>query len=361
MVLKNYRTLANTQTWDGTAQTVITQLPRDFLAQRYIIDMNSPAISAIGGASVLVVDALLRCITNIKIVAVGEGSSRTIVEISGRDLYHMNLFDYGAPVGALEVPTAVAGGGNRMHVGFCIDLRCNKLDPDDYSVSLPTYLLSSLQLEITYATPTALNYGTNFPTAGVAGFITDVTTQITCVEGIPEAGEDFSSNPLMTVLTKQLTGDASTGTAETFDTFFQVGALIRRAFLCVETTAGVRSDTEISNFQVNSGTIPLMSNIQFDANKAKDVINYRIATPVGTQEGNTTGSSTVPMNAGLYTSAGYTCIDFNNNRLPFISTASGLRIGGLSTIGYNTGDLNFLATKNNVNSIFRRVQETIEG
>ena len=361
MVLKNYRTLATTQTWDGTAQTVITQLPRDFLAQRYIIDMNSPAISAIGGVSVLVVDALLRCITNIKIVAVGEGSSRTIFECNGRDLYHMNLFDYGAPTGGLEVPTAVAGGGNRMHVQFCVDFRCNKLDPDDYSVALPTYLLSSLQLELTYATPTALNYGTSFPTAGVAGFITDVTTQITCIEGIPEAGEDFSSNPLMTVLSKQLTGDGSTGTLESFDTFFQVGALIRRDFLCVETTAGVRSDAEISNFQINSGTIPLMSNIQFDANKAQDVINYRIATPVGTQEGNTTGSSTVPMNAGLYTSAGYTCIDFNNNRMPFINTAGGLRIGGLSTVGYNTGDLVFQANKNNVNSIFRRIQETIEG
>jgi hypothetical protein len=86
MVLKNYRTLANVQTWDGTAQTVITQLPRDFLAQRYIIDMNSAGVSSIGGVSVLVVDGLLRCITNIKIVAVGEGSSRTIFEVNGRDL-----------------------------------------------------------------------------------------------------------------------------------------------------------------------------------------------------------------------------------------------------------------------------------
>jgi len=361
MVLKNYRTLANTQTWDGTAQTVITQLPRDFLAQRYIIDMNSAGVSSIGGVSVLVVDALLRCITNIKIVAVGEGSSRTIFECNGRDLYHMNLFDYGASTGGLLIPTTVVGAGTRLHMGFVIDFRCNKLDPDDYSVALPTYLLSSLQLEITYATPTALNYGTNFPTSGAAGFPTDVTTTITCVEGIPEAGEDFSSNPLMTVLSKQLTGDGSTGSLETFDTFFQVGALIVRDFLCVETTAGVRSDTEISNFQVNSGTIPLMSNIEFDANKAKDVINYRIATPVGTQEGNTTGSSTVPMNAGLYTSAGYTMIDFNNNRMPFISTAGGLRIGGLSTVGYNTSDLNFLANKNNVNSIFRRIQTTVEG
>jgi len=361
MVLKNYRTLATTQSWSGVAQTVITQLPRDFLAQRYIIDMNSPAISAIGGASVLVVDALLRCITNIKIVAVGEGSSRTIFECNGRDLFHMNTFDYGAPSGALVVPTAVAGAGNRMHVGFQIDFRCNKLDPDDYSVALPTYLLSSLQLEITYATPTALNYGTNFPTSGVAGFISNVTTTITCVEGIPEAGEDFSSNPLMTVLSKQLTGDGSTGTLESFDTFFQVGALVVRDFLCVETTGGVRSDAEITNFQVTSGTIPLMSNIQFDANKAKDIENYRIATPVGTQQGNTTGSSTVPMNAGLFSANGYTMIDFNNNRMPFISTAGGLRIGGLSTVGYNTGDLVAQFNKNNVNSIIRRVQETVEG
>ena len=32
MVLKNYRTLAASQDWDGTAQTIIPQLPRDFLA-----------------------------------------------------------------------------------------------------------------------------------------------------------------------------------------------------------------------------------------------------------------------------------------------------------------------------------------
>ena len=361
MVLKNYRTLAQNQTWDGTAQTVITQLPRDFLAQRYIIDMNSPGVSSIGGVSVLVVDGLLRCITNIKIVAVGEGSSRTIFEVSGRDLYHMNTFDYGAPVGGLLIPTTVVGAGTRLHMGFCIDFRCNKLDPDDYSVALPTYLLSTLQLEITYATPTALNYGTNFPTAGAAGFPTDVTTTITCVEGIPEAGEDFSSNPLMTVLSKQLTGDASTGTLESFDTFFQVGALIRRDFVCIETAAGVRSDLEITNFQVNSGTIPLMSNIIFDANKQKDIQNYRIATPVGTQEGSTAGASVVPMNAGLFSSVGYTMVDFNYNRMPFINTAGGLRIGGLSTVGYNTGDLVFQANKVNASSIIRRVQETVEG
>jgi len=54
-------------------------------------------------------------------------------------------------------------------------------------------------------------------------------------------------------------------------------------------------------------------------------------------------------------------IDFFNNRSPFIATASGLRIDGLSTVGYNTSDLKFSFIKNNASSIIRRVQTTIEG
>jgi len=353
LVLKNYRTLATQQVWDSTAQTIITQLPRDFLAQRYILDFNSSGI-ACTGTSTLVTDSLLKCITNIKIVAVGEGSSRTIFSVSGQDLWHMNNFDYGSPISFLLVPTTT--GATQAHVGFVIDFRCNRRDSDDYSVALPTYLLSSLQLEITYALPSATNWGTNFPTT----FATDITLNITCVEGIPEAGEDFSSNPLLTILTKSVTADTSTGTLETFDTFFQVGALIVRDFLCTETSAGVRADTEVANFQVDSGTIPLMSNIQWQANKSKDIQNYRIANSVVTQQGATT-MTTPPFLTGGYDSAGYTMIDFNNPTMPFIQTAGGLRIGGLSTVGYNTSDLNFLANCNNASSILRRVQSTIEG
>tara|TARA_Y100001949_G_C15723506_1_gene216219 strand:- start:51 stop:545 length:495 start_codon:yes stop_codon:yes gene_type:complete len=164
----------------------------------------------------------------------------------------------------------------------------------------------------------------------------------------------------MTVLSKTLTADSSTGTLESFDTFFQVGALIVRDFVCTETSAGVRADTEVANFQVNSGTIPLMSNIQWQANKSKDIQNYRIANSVVTQHGATT-MPTPPFSTGGYDSAGYTMIDFYNNRMPFISTASGLRLGGLSSIGYNTGDLVFQANCNNASSIIRRIQTTIEG
>ena len=358
MVLKNYRTLAATQDWDGTAQTIITQLPRDFLAQRYYIDMDSDDVKAAGTVTA-VVDGGLKMITNIKIVAVGEGSSRTIFEVNGTDLYHMNLFDYGSPVSPIQL--SLTTGQAQLHMNWCIDFRCNKLDPDDYSVALPTYLLSSLQLEITYAAPSTTNYGSNPP----ASFATNVTTRITCVEGIPEAGEDFSSNPLMTVLSKTLTADTSTGSLESFDTFFQVGALIRRDFLRVENSSNVRADTEMTNYQVNSGTIPLMSNIYSDSQKMNNIINYRIGSgyPRGVQAftSTTATSETVPYDNGEYVSDGYYMIDFYNNRMPFINTAGGLRIGGLSTVGYNTGDLVFQGNFAAASSIIRRVQETVEG
>jgi len=358
MVLKNYRTLAATQDWDGTAQTIITQLPRDFLAQRYYIDIDSAAVAAAGTVTP-VVDGGLKMITNIKIVAVGEGSSRTIFEVNGEDLYHMNTFDYGAPVSPITIPLTT--GAAQLHMNWCIDFRCNKLDPDDYSVALPTYLLSTLQLEITYAAPSTTNYGSNPPTT----FATNCTTRITCVEGIPEAGEDFSSNPLLTVLSKTLTADTSSGSLESFDTFFQVGALIRRDFLRVEDSSNVRSDAEMTNFQINSGTIPLMSNIYTDSQKMNNIINYRISSafPRGTAvfSGTTSPIMNAPYDQGNYIADGYYMIDFYNNRMPFINTAGGLRIGGLSTVGYNTGDLVFQGNFIAASSVIRRVQETVEG
>jgi hypothetical protein len=48
------------------------------------------------------------------------------------------------------------------------------------------------------------------------------------------------------------------------------------------------SDAELANIEVTSGTIPLMSNIQWQANKSKDIQNYRIANSVVTQHGATT-------------------------------------------------------------------------
>ena len=332
MVLKNYRTLSSTQSYDGTASTITTDLPRDFLIQRIILDFQGT--TTLGGTSVLVTNALLRCVKNIRIKAVGEGSSRTIVDIKGEDLYYLNLFDYGFGT-ALDNTDTTAAAHTQM-TGWTIDMRVAKDNPDDFSVAIPSYLLSTLQLEIEYDT-SANGYGTNVTSQAF-------TMGITLIEGIPQPNESFAKNPLMTLLQKQLSSDSSTGD-EDFDTFFTVGSLIRRSFLLTQTSASAPSDTELTSYTVQSGQIPLMSKINYRANKTKDIENYRISENP----------------SGFWDVLGYTMIDFANNMQPFVPTASGLKIDGLSTVGYNVGDLKITMNKAVASAIFGRTQESVEG
>ena len=332
MVLKNYRTIVPTQTYSGAATTIVTDLPRDFLIQRIVLDFHGTTTAS--GTVSLVEDALLKCVKAIRIKAVGEGSSRTIFDVAGDDLYYLNFFDYGFST-ALDNTDTTAAAHTQM-TGWTIDFRISKDDPDDFSVAIPSYLLSTLQLEIEYDT-SANGYGTNVSAQSF-------TMGITLIEGIPQPSESFASNPLMTVLSKSITGDGSTGN-EDFDTFFTVGALIRRCFLRTETSAGARSDDEINTYSVKSGQIPLMSIINYRANKTKDIENYRLAELID----------------GFYDVKGFTMVDFANNRQPFIPTASGLKIDGLSTQGYNVGDLLFSMDKANASGLYVRVQESVEG
>jgi len=296
--------------------------------------LNFNGVTTLGGTSVQVEDPLLSCVKAIRIKAVGEGSSRTIFDVSGPDLYYMNLFDNAFGFALDNTDTSAAA--HTQLTGWCVDMRVNRLDPDDFSVSIPSYLLSTLQLEIEYDT-SANGYGTNVTSQAF-------TMSITLIEGIPEASEDFSGNPLMTVLTKTMNADSGTGD-EDFDTFFQVGALITRSFVKFETSAGARSATECDDYTVKSGQIPLMSGIMYDANVQKDIQNYRVSETID----------------GFQIVNGYTMIDFANNRQPFIPTASGLKIDGLSTVGYNVGDLVATFNLTAASSIISRVQTTVEG
>ena len=88
-----------------------------------------------------------------------------------------------------------------------------------------------------------------------------------------------------------------------------------------------------------------MSKINYRSNKTKDIENYRIAETID----------------GFYDVLGCTMIDFANNQQPFVPTTAGLKIDGLSTVGYNVGDLVATFNKNAGSEILQRVQESVEG
>jgi hypothetical protein len=334
LVLKNRRTLATTASFTASTTSTI-QLPRDFLVQRINLDYLGTVV--LSGTSTLVSGAGFANAKFIRVKAVGEGSSRTIFEIKGEDLGNLNYFQYSN--GATSVTTPTTSGTHTDGVEFhgTLDFRTDYHDPDDYSVAIPSYLLSTLQLEIEWNT-NALGYGS--AVTSQTG-----TLRITLIEGIPEGDEDFSGNPLQTTLYKQLNGDSSSGSTEQFDTLFNVGALIRTNFLITETSAGALSDGEIDYYTVNSGQIPIISKENFRASKQQDIEDWNLTKTV-------TGNQTV---------TGWTAIDYMNPLNPFINTADGLEIDGLDTTGFNVGDLSIDLYKNNASSIIRTIQITVEG
>ena len=202
MVLKNRRTLATTATYSsGTTSTIA--LPRDFLVQRINLSFVGTVVNS--GTVTLVSGAPWSLMKYIRVKAVGSGSSKTIYEVKGEDIGNLNFFQYGTGCKMQESPLLTGTFNDGVQFQCTLDMRTAFNDPDDFSTAIPSYLLSTLQLEIEWDT-IALGYGNN--NTSLVG-----TLKVSLVEGIPEQNDpDFSNNPLQTTLYKELVGDSSSAT-----------------------------------------------------------------------------------------------------------------------------------------------------
>jgi hypothetical protein len=368
LVLKNRRTLPTTASYSASTTSTI-QLPRDFLIQRINLSFVGTVVNS--GTVTLVSGSPWALMKFVRLKAVGEGSSKTIYEVKGEDIGNLNYFQYGTGCKLQESPLLTGTFNDGVQFFATLDFRTLFSDPDDYSVSIPSYLLSTLQLEIEWDT-IALGWGNN--NTSLTG-----TLKVSLVEGIPEANDpDFSNNPLQTTLYKELVGDSSSGSVEDFSTFFNVGALIRSNFLITETSAGALSDSEIDYYTVTSGTIPLISKQNFRDSKLQDIEDWGLSSTGSALFGNAAvafstvhplmnqpamiGTATPQTStSGIQTVTGWTAVDFMNPLNPFISTEAGSEIDGLDTSQFNVGDLTMSLYKNNASSIIRTIQITTEG
>ena len=368
MVLKNRRTLATTASYSASTTSTIA-LPRDFLIQRVNLSFVGTVVNS--GTVTLVSGAPWSLMKYIRVKAVGEGSSKTIYEVKGEDIGNLNFFQYGRGCKMQESPLLTGTFNDGVQFFATLDFRTAFNDPDDYSTAIPSYLLSTLQLEIEWDT-IALGYGNN--NTSLVG-----TLKVSLVEGIPEPNDpDFSNNPLQTTLYKELVADSSSASVEDFSTFFNVGALIRTNFLITETSGGVLSDSEIDYYTVTSGTIPLISKQNFRDSKLSDIEDWGLSSTGSALFGNAAvafatvhplmnqpamiGTATPQTStSGIQTVTGWTAVDFMNPLNPFITTEAGSEIDGLDTASFNVGDLTMSLYKNNASSIIRTIQITTEG
>lgn len=330
MPQRQYRTLSTTKTYSGSASTGNEiELPNDFLIQQVIIDFSG-TLTISSSASTLVEDALQAIISRIKLDAVGRGGSKTIVDLSGADVYVKNIFDYGVK-GRRTVPTAVATGST-VGVSLILDFRLNKKDSEDWSCSIPSWLINTLKLTLDFVVNTS-GYGTNTSSESIVA-------TVTLVEGIPMQNENFENQPLLTMISNEFTLANSTG-LERDRNDISVGGVIRKVFFISKTNAGVRSDVQIDDLTIKVGNIILRDEMQWEALLHECVQETK-----------------APNYDGSWIATGWTCVEFAGSEQTVDENGF---IIGFDATQLKKGDIKVSYDKLVAQPKIRVIQETVEG
>ena len=257
----------------GVAKEDKIQLPRDYLLQRILLDVRG-TMDVVTAVSVLVEDAGQRLLKEVRLeITGGKTGTKTVIKLSGVDLYFLNFYDYGVSLERVT-PTGVATG-QAMSFQLVIDFRLAKNDPEDYSIGIPLYDKATASLFLNWDTP-AIGYGTN-----TANF--NLTTVLTLFQGVPESSEEFEgarSNPLLTLLETNFDTSGSTG-LEKRNTDVSTGDLTRRIMFTARTSANARSDVEIKSLTLKTASEVFYDQKDWDAFGLEDLTDYSLPTHDG--------------------------------------------------------------------------------
>lgn len=325
----NQRTLVggtNQTTYSGNAKEDSISLPLDFALQRIFLEYDGTI--TFSTASTLVEDALQACISEVRLDLTGDDGIETVFKLSGADIFIKNFFDYSTPSRRV-VPTS--GSGVAVALSLVIDFRLAKNNPDDASVSIPLYALSSADLVISYIAE-ATGYGSNITSFSLTG-------NLTLFEFIPENKEEreaFLQVPILKQTVKELTLANATGDEER-DRDITVGNLIRRVILISKTNAGARNDVQINTYTLETAVLTFMKKLQWEASKSQDKIDYKL-----------------PVYDGDWHVKGATILDFA--RAPVDEAGNVL---GFDTTGMKQGDLKLTFDKLVAQPKIRYIQESV--
>lgn len=323
----NQRTLVggtNQTTYAGVAKSDSVSLPLDFALQRIFVNFDGTL--DVASTSTLVEDGGQAILSEVRLDLTGDDGIETVFKLSGSDIYIKNFFDYSTPSRRV-VP--VEDGA--VAFDLAIDFRLAKNNPDDASVSIPLYALSSADLVFTYVAM-ATGYGSNITTLVMTGLIT-------LFEFIPENKEEreaFLTVPILKQTVKELTFENTTGDEER-DRDITVGSLIRRVIMISKSNAGARSDIQINTYTLETAVLTFMKKLSWKASKSQDKIDYKL-----------------PIHDGDWHVIGATILDFA--RAPVDEAGN---VIGFDTRGMKQGDLKLTFDKLVAQPKLRYIQESV--
>lgn len=196
-------------------------------------------------------------ITRIEIIANG---SQTIKSYSGKMLYLQNILEHGTVPSRTQTPSGTSSANQAF--GGALTIYFDK-DKDYIESLLPTHVLSSLQLKITWATAATIDAGTSFNIDSL--YIYPLLT-----EEINRGQSTANIGVLKeTEFVKTLVASGWTEVDLPIGNVYESIAVLAR-----DNTAA--SNTIISEYEVVKDGLEIIRKARFDQSRAEDLIDYAL-------------------------------------------------------------------------------------
>lgn len=239
-----------------TASSISTiDLPREHWAKKItlLLDGQCDSGSSVSRSAYNPFDI----ITRIEVIANG---SQTIKSISGKMLYLQNILEHGTIPSRTQTPSGTSSANQAF--GGALTMYFDK-DKDYIESLLPTHVLSSLQLKVTWATAATIDAGTSFNIDYL--YIYPLLT-----EEINRGQSTANIGVLKeTEFVKVLTASGWTEVDLPIGNVYETITVLTR-----DNTAA--SNSIISEYEVVKDGLEIIRKARYDQSRAEDLIDYAI-------------------------------------------------------------------------------------
>ena len=196
----------------------------------------------------------------IKRVEIVANGSQTIKSVSGKSIYLQNIYEHGTVPNRTQTPSSTSQSNQAF--GGAVTIYFDK-DTDYIETLLPTHILSSLQLKITWGAATDIDSG--------SGFNID---SLVCYPLLTEEINVGQSTDGVGVL-KELELVKTISASGWMEVELPIGNVYQRVKLLTRDNTAA-SNTIVSEYEIVKDDLEIIRKVRFDQSRAEDLIEYAV-------------------------------------------------------------------------------------
>lgn len=244
MAQRRVRTLSGLEaTGKGFGESGVIKLPRDFPIQTIILKVYGTIDTDASNDPSPLAEDVARLLSRIKLVAKGAGGSELMVDLRGKDLFYLNMWDYGRDFRTKKFPTTKNKTDQAIEMWYVLPFQVNPRNRFESLACINAPVLNALELEFTVGAQT--DFDAN-------GYLKNLNLNVlpAIVEFVPKPDEKYSILSKIKYL-HEVTAYSASGT-HTYDVDVFAG-VIDRLFYIVRDSNDKDLSASLTSYTVELG------------------------------------------------------------------------------------------------------------